>query len=132
MSEQFVRKVLLATLLTVVGTVNFAWGAQPPITLPDGRVVPGGSCGLGVTTQSERVAILTRWLAGPTFVGIFMLTSAAAVRRRLGRMSDPVRRARSAKVVGVLGATALTLGLYVLLAGGLHLFDIISLYEPMF
>lgn len=131
MSEHFVRNALLAVLLALVWPVSDSWGTQPPITLPDGRVVPGGSCGMGVTTQSERAAILTRWIAAPSFASIALLTCAIAFRRRLCHISDRRRRTYSAAIVGIMGAIGLTLGLLVLLVGGLHLFDVFSLYEPM-
>ena len=131
MSEHFVRNALLAVLLSLVWPVSDSWGAQPPITLPDGRVVPGGSCGMGVTTQGERAAILTRWIEAPAFASIAILTCAIAIRRQLRHISDRRRRAYSTAIVGILGAIALTLGLFVLLVGGLHLFDVFSLYEPM-
>jgi hypothetical protein len=132
MSDFSVQSALLAVLLVLTWPVSDSFGAQKPIALPDGRVVPGESCGMGVTTQSERMAILTRWIVAPTIAGAATLTTAVAIRRRLCHIGDPRRRAFSAAFMGILGAISLLLGLFVFLVSGLHLFDVFSLYEPIF
>ena len=132
MSASFVRVALLVALISHALNVSALMASQPPMTFPDGRTVPGGSCGMGVTSQSERAAILTLWLVVPSLAGATSLLSAVIIRRRLRFVSDQRRRTRMAALVGILGAVALTLGIYVLLVGGLHTFDVFSLYEPMF
>lgn len=133
MSAGFVRDALFVTLISFALNASDSMASQPPFTYPGGGIAgPGGSCGTGVTSKSERAAILTRWLVAPSIAGAISLVSAVVVRRRLRLISDQRRRSRSAALVGILGAVALTLGLYVLLVGGLHLFNVFSLYEPMF
>ena len=132
MSCRFIREAMFFTLISLTLQVSDSPASQPPIRFPDGRIAPGGSCGTGVTSRSERTAILTRWLVAPAVTGALSLASALVIRRRLRLVVDQRRRTRSAVLVGVLGAVALTLGLYVIVVGGLHAFGVFSLYEPMY
>lgn len=128
----FDRATLFVTLVLLVLNASESEASQPPIVLPGGQVVPGGSCGMGVTSRKERTAILTRWLLAPAVAGTISLMSAVVIRRRLRFVSDQRRRSRLAVVVGILGGVALMFGLFVLVVGGLHAFNVFSLYEPIF
>lgn len=125
------RSALLFVLLSVVLNASDGNAAQP-VRLLNGRVIPGGSCGTGVTTRSERSAIVRRWLVAPGLAGSISLASAVLIRRQLRRVVHQRWRRQGAVLTGILGAVSLMLGLYVLVVGSLHLFNVISLYERRF
>lgn len=128
MTFEFSKCFLFAAMFGIAA--SSANASQPPLVAPDGSVIPEKSCGWGVTTSSERTAILARWIVVPTMLGLLSLGSAVLIRRRLRRITDDRWRRRCAALVGVLGAASLLLGLFVLMFGVLHVFDVISLYEP--
>ena len=132
MTVGVVRKVSLLMLLSCSVGMSTVHAAKRPIELPDGRVIPGESCGWGVTTFGERTAILLKWLVAPSLFGATSLTAAVLIRKRLRRVVDQQRREGWAVLVGLLGAVSLLSALHVLFFGSLHAFDVISLYEPMF
>lgn len=131
MTVSFARSALLFVLSSVALNASDGNAAQP-VRLLNGHVIPGGSCGTGVTTKSERSAIVRRWLVAPGFAGAISLASAVLIRRQLRRVVHQRWRRRGAVLTGILGAVSLMLGLYVLVVGSLHLFNVISLYEPLF
>ena len=132
MTVGVVRKFSLLMLLSFSVGMSTVHAAKRPVELPDGRVIPGQSCGSFVTTIGEREAILMKWLGAPALIGVTSLTAAVLMRRRLRRVVDQQRRTRWAVLVGLLGAVSLLSGLHVLFLGSLHAFGVFSLYEPMF
>lgn len=130
MTSRIVRRVVTLLLCAIAIGANSALAGQPPQVTSDGRVIPGESCGFGVTTRNERIAILGRWIVTPAVFSLVSLGAAVTIRRRMRRIVSSRRRTLCAKLVGVFGAVWILLCLHVVLVGGLHFFDVISLYEP--
>jgi len=104
MSAEFVRPTLICVLIPLVFVVREGTASEPLRMSPGGPVVPGRSCSSGVTTKSERSAIVRRWLIIPGFAGAISLAS--AVLSFDAETSAPHRRPALANGRGVTGWTS--------------------------